>query len=223
MHTTSKALRLSMLLEELLHLRLNLNERFPIPTYEDPSQVNLEEGMVRYCAPYARQLSLKDVPLEYNVIISVPLKSSRAEATEHEEPILVTFLLMGYGTHSQYYRGIRELYRDGGNLDNERITLMGKRIGWLDITSDQYDELIWYVGNELQMWTERLPAKEPHPGLITGAAQQVRELSVAVDKMAMLDQGNPFLSMTEQTAAVFLEKINKQIEKAQERIRGDQA
>lgn len=215
MSTDSKARRLSSLLKGLLLTRDNLKKRFPIPYCEDPSQLIPEEGMMQYRAPYVHQTLPADAPHQRNVIMSVPLKSGRAEATEHEEPALVTFLLMGYNTHSSTYRGIDELHLEGMQASFERITLMGKAAVWSDFTPEQMDEMIWYVDYETQMWKERLDPSvvvtinEPTP------AEQIRELAMAVEKLDKLDPTNPFLSVVGQTASVFLEKINKQIEKVQ--------
>lgn len=221
-----KANRLSILLQNLLATRIALCQQFPIPFVTSAAQLVPEEGMVLYYVDESHpQFDRATSGLLTNALITIPLLSNYAAPTENEEPILVSFLLHGFGTRVPAYRTVDSLYTEGYTKELERITIMGTAVNWSRFSEEDLDQLIWYVDKEVSEWSSHLTIGEdrrPTPEMLK-PYERVRELAVALEKLWHLNGENPFISVVDQTAQVFLEKINKQIEREQEKQRGDQA
>lgn len=203
-HTpSSKIPRLATLFQQLAHIRNFIQDRFPIPTVRDASQLQPEEGML-----------IIGTNLDCAVTYTLAYPSGFSAPTEHEEPILVTFLLQGYVSNT--YRTPESLENEGHRPDNQRIVLGVSSISWSYFKEEQLDEMIWKMEQEVNHWNEKLRGVEyemfhsdPPP-----ASQRMRELAFALEKLEAIQPTNPFLSVMDQTAQVFLEKVNKQFEQA---------
>lgn len=195
--------RLLDLFSQLLDVRTALKERFPIPRVWDSSQLQPEEGML-----------ITHVDPQRTVSYTIGYPSGFFGPTEHEEPILVTFLLQGYASPGKEYRTIQSLEHEGSLPENYRIFLAGQNITWSYFKDEQLDAMIWKLEQEVCHWKAHQSSEQPVSTDKVAASQRMRELAFALEKLEANDPSNAFIGVMDQTAQVFLEKVNKQFEQA---------